>query len=118
MSRHLGLEGKRALVTGGTKGEAVVTALRESGATVLATARSRPENLADGVHFVAADVSTPNGCNAVAKAAAERLGGIDIVVHAVGGASAPAGGFAVLDDEEWIRTFSRRYVSTARCCRP
>jgi NAD(P)-dependent dehydrogenase (short-subunit alcohol dehydrogenase family) len=77
MSRHLGLEGKRALVTGGTKGigEAVVAVLRESGATVLATARSRPENLADGVHFVAADVSTPDGCNAVAKAAGERFGG-------------------------------------------
>src|SRR5262249_31077209 len=82
MTRHLGLEGKRALVTGGTKGigEAVVAALRESGATVLATARSRPENLAETVHLVAADVSTPDGCNAVAKAAAERLGGIDIVV--------------------------------------
>jgi NAD(P)-dependent dehydrogenase (short-subunit alcohol dehydrogenase family) len=35
---------QRALVTGGTKGvgEAVVAALREAGATVLTTARSRP----------------------------------------------------------------------------
>jgi len=45
--------------------------------------------MVETVHFVAADVSTPNGCNAVAKAAAERLGGIDIVVHVVVGASAP-----------------------------
>jgi hypothetical protein len=29
----------------------------------------------------------------------DRLGGIDIVVHVVGGSSAPAGGFAVLDDK-------------------
>ena len=116
MSRHHGLEGKRALVTGGTKGigEAVVAVLRESGATVLATARSRPENLADSVHFVAADVSTAGGCNAVAKAAAERLGGIDIVVHVVGGASAPAGGFAVLDDEEWSKALDQNLFAAVR----
>jgi NAD(P)-dependent dehydrogenase (short-subunit alcohol dehydrogenase family) len=116
MSRHLGLEGKRALVTGGTKGigEAVVAALREAGATVLATARSRPEILADRVHFVAADVSTPSGCNAVAKAAAERLGGIDIIVHVVGGASAPAGGFEVLDDEEWSKALDQNLFAAVR----
>jgi len=40
MSSYLELEGKRALVTGGTKGvgQAVVAALREAGATVLTTA--------------------------------------------------------------------------------
>ena len=47
MSGYLGLEGKRALVTGGTKGvgQAVVAALREAGVSVLTTARSRPEKL-------------------------------------------------------------------------
>ena len=47
MSSCLGLEGKRALVTGGTKGvgQAVVAALCEAGATTLTTARSRPESL-------------------------------------------------------------------------
>ena len=46
MSGYLGLEGKRSLVTGGTKGvgQAVVAALREAGATALTTARSRPQN--------------------------------------------------------------------------
>jgi hypothetical protein len=34
---------------------------------------------------------------------ARRLDGIDIIVHVVGGSSAPAGGFAVLDDVEWYR---------------
>jgi NAD(P)-dependent dehydrogenase (short-subunit alcohol dehydrogenase family) len=36
MSGYLGLQGKRALLTGGTKGvgQAVVAALREAGATV------------------------------------------------------------------------------------
>ena len=42
------LNGRRALVTGGTKGigEAVVAAFRDAGARVLITARSRPELLA------------------------------------------------------------------------
>jgi NAD(P)-dependent dehydrogenase (short-subunit alcohol dehydrogenase family) len=45
MNNQLGIRGKRALVTGGTRGigEAVVIALREAGATVLTTARSQPE---------------------------------------------------------------------------
>jgi NAD(P)-dependent dehydrogenase (short-subunit alcohol dehydrogenase family) len=103
MSSYLGLEGKRALVTGGTKGvgQAVVVALREAGATVLTTARSRPESLSNAEHFVVADVSTVEGCAAVADAVRDRLGGIDIVAHVVGGSVAPAGGFAVLDDNEW-----------------
>jgi|GEM_PF-3065847 NAD(P)-dependent dehydrogenase (short-subunit alcohol dehydrogenase family) len=43
------LDGKRALVTGGTKGigHAVAARLRESGAKVLTTARRRPDELAD-----------------------------------------------------------------------
>jgi hypothetical protein len=39
----------------------------------------------------------------VADAVRSRLGGVDIIVHVVGGSSAPAGGFAVLDDDEWRR---------------
>jgi len=77
---------QRALVTGGTKGvgEAVVAALREAGATVLTTARSRPDNLSHPDQFIAADVSTAEGCAAVARAVHDRLGGIDIVVHVSG----------------------------------
>src|SRR5882762_4403918 len=109
MSGYLELEGKRALVTGGTKGvgEAVVAALREAGAAVLTTARSRPEKLAQASEFVRADVSTAEGCAVVADAVRERLGGIDIVVHVVGGSSAPAGGFAVLDDDEWHKALDQ-----------
>ena len=97
------LNGKRALVTGGTKGigEAVVAILREAGAIVLTTARSQPETLARVDQFVTADVSSAAGCTAVARAVQDRLGGVDIIVHVVGGSSAPAGGFAVLDDDEW-----------------
>ena len=51
----------------------------------------------------------------------EQLGGIDIVVHVVGGSSAPGGGFAVLDDGEWHRALTKICFPlsgwTGRCCR-
>ena len=116
MSHYLELDGKRALVTGGTKGigEAVVAALRDAGAAVLTTARSRPENPAHADHFVAADVATTEGCAVVASAVRDRLGGIDIMVHVVGGSSAPAGGFAVLDDDEWHKALDQNLFAAVR----
>ena len=116
MSGTLDLEGKRALVTGGTKGvgEAVVAAFREAGATVLTSARSRPENIAEPEHFVTADLSTAAGCATLAKAVGDRLGGTDIIVHVVGGSSAPAGGFAVLDDDEWHKALDQNLLAAVR----
>jgi NAD(P)-dependent dehydrogenase (short-subunit alcohol dehydrogenase family) len=113
---YLGLEAKRALVTGGTKGagEAIVAALRAAGARVLTTARSRPKELTHAGDFMVADVSTAEGCAAFASAARERLGGIDIVVHVVGGSSAPAGGFAVLDDNEWHKALDQNLFGAVR----
>src|SRR5713101_5991905 len=98
-------DGKRALVTGGTQGigQAVVARLREGGTRVLTTARRPPSDVADASLFVAADITRAEGCAAVADAVRERLGGIDVIVHVVGGSSAPAGGFAALDDREWHR---------------
>jgi NAD(P)-dependent dehydrogenase (short-subunit alcohol dehydrogenase family) len=116
MSHYLELDGKRALVTGGTKGigEAVVAALRDAGAAVLTTARSRPANPAHADHFVAADVSTAKGCAVVASAVQQRLGGIDIMVHVVGGSAAPAGGFAVLDDDQWHKALEQNLFAAVR----
>src|SRR5713101_9538244 len=116
MSDYLELQGKRALVTGGTKGigEAVVAALREAGATVLTTARSRPGNLAHADQFITADVSTAEGCAAVADAVRDRLGGLDIIVHVVGGSAAPAGGFVVLDDKEWHKALDQNLFAAVR----
>jgi NAD(P)-dependent dehydrogenase (short-subunit alcohol dehydrogenase family) len=116
MSGYLDLEGKRALVTGGTKGvgEAVVAALLDAGATVLTTARSRPESIRSAGQFVAADVSTAEGCAAVAEAVRNRLGGVDIIVHVVGGSSAPAGGFAVLDDQQWHKALDQNLFAAVR----
>jgi len=115
MSHSLELEGSRALVTGGTRGigEAVAARLREAGATVLTTARTRPGDLPDNL-FVAAELTTAEGCAAVADAVRDRLGGIDIIVHVVGGSSAPAGGFAVLDDGEWRRALDLNLFPAVR----
>lgn len=115
MADFLNLTGKRALVTGGTQGAgaATVELLRSLGAKVLTTARSRPETLnADA--FIAADLTTVNGCKAVVDAVRRELGGIDIVVHMVGGSSAPGGGHAALDDELWQRELDLNLFPSVR----
>jgi NAD(P)-dependent dehydrogenase (short-subunit alcohol dehydrogenase family) len=110
------LEGLRALVTGASKGigHAVAARLCEQGATVLATARTTPNDLPHGAQFVAADVTTEEGCVRLAEAVGDRFGVIDIIVHVVGGSSAPAGGFAVLDDQEWHRAFDLNLFPAVR----
>jgi NAD(P)-dependent dehydrogenase (short-subunit alcohol dehydrogenase family) len=116
MSGDRELNGYRALVTGGTRGigEAVVARLREAGATVLTSARSEPARLAYPDLFVAADLTTAEGCQIVADAVRERLVGVDIMVHVVGGSSAPGGGFAVLDDGEWQRALNQNLLPAVR----
>jgi NAD(P)-dependent dehydrogenase (short-subunit alcohol dehydrogenase family) len=115
VSFDLELKGRRALVTGGTKGvgAAVVSVLREAGARVVATARSVPSE-SEGVHYVAADVTTQDGSARVAREALAHLGGIDIVVHVLGGSSAPAGGFAALDDHEWQKELELNLMPAVR----
>lgn len=48
------------------------------------------------------------------RAVRERLGGIDAIVNVVGGSSAPAGGFAVLDDGEWHRALDPNLFPAVR----
>ena len=102
MSPFITLEGKRALVTSGTRGAgaATVALFEELGARVLTTARSKPDAMPDG-KFVAADLTTPEGCMAVAAAVEEQFGVVDIIVHMLGGSSAPAGGYQALGDALW-----------------
>lgn len=116
MSFDLGLRGARALVTGGTKGigAAVVEALHAAGAHVVTTARGAPADAMDKAHFITADISTAEGCAAVATDLLGRLGGVDIIVHVVGGSSAPGGGFAVLDDAEWSRALNVNLMPAVR----
>jgi NAD(P)-dependent dehydrogenase (short-subunit alcohol dehydrogenase family) len=111
----LKLKGKRVLVTAGTQGigAAVVEVFIREGATVLTTARQRPDTFAEE-QFVAADLATVEGCAAVASAAKERLGEVDILVHVLGGSSAPGGGFAALDEEQWQREWSLNLLPAVR----
>lgn len=111
----LGLSGKRALVTAGTKGagKATVELFRALGAKVLTTARAKPDNVVEH-EFVAADLTTVEGVAAVAGAVRERLGGVDVVVHMLGGSSAPGGGFSVLDDAEWDKEFGQNLYPAVR----
>jgi NAD(P)-dependent dehydrogenase (short-subunit alcohol dehydrogenase family) len=111
----LSLGGKRALVTAGTKGagKATVELFRALGAQVLTTARAKPETLADH-EFVTADLTTVEGVATVAGAVRERLGGVDIIVHMLGGSSAPGGGFAALDDAEWNHEFGQNLYPAVR----
>ncbi len=111
----LGLEGKRVLVTAGTQGigAAVVAAMRESGAKVLAVARSRPDGF-PAEAFCAADLTTLEGCTVAAAQVETRLGGVDVIVHVVGGSSAPAGGFAALAEAEWEKELALNLFPAVR----
>jgi NAD(P)-dependent dehydrogenase (short-subunit alcohol dehydrogenase family) len=116
VSFDLGIAGRRALVTAGTKGigAAVVEALRENGVSVVTTARSVPAAAPDGVYYIAADVTTAEGCVRVAAFTLETLGGVDIVVHVLGGSHAPAGGFGVLTDCEWQKEIELNLMPAVR----
>ncbi|MFB2553495.1 SDR family oxidoreductase [Ensifer soli] len=115
MTDFLNLKGKRALITAGTKGTgaATVSLFRELGAEVLTTARARPENLPD-LSFVEADLTTAEGCAIVADAARRRFGGVDVIVHMLGGSSTAGGGFSALTDDDWQRELSLNLFPAVR----
>ena len=114
MSDFLDLAGRRALITSGTKGAgaATVALFRQLGARVMTSARSAPAGVGDD--FVAADLATAEGCLTVADAVRRQLGGVDIIVHMLGGSSAPGGGFAALDDSQWDKELSLNLFPAVR----
>lgn len=121
MYLDLELKDRRVLITAGTKGvgAATVALFQGLGARVLTTARTCPDTLPDGTPFpedlfVAADLTTAEGCEVVVDAVNRRLGGVDVIVHVLGGSSAPGGGFAALDDDEWNRELSLNLFPAVR----
>jgi 3-oxoacyl-[acyl-carrier protein] reductase len=90
------LEGKTAIVTGGSRGigAAIAERLAADGAAVAITYTSRPDaadavvariEAAGGRAFaVQADAADPEGGATALAGAAERLGGVDILVHNAG----------------------------------
>jgi NAD(P)-dependent dehydrogenase (short-subunit alcohol dehydrogenase family) len=123
---ELGLTGRRAVVTGGSKGIglAVATELVREGAAVAICARDADEiaaaakqlrELGGSVHEQVADVTVPEQVTAFVDAAADALGGIDILVNNAGGAH--PGTFETLSDEDWHGDLDVKLFSQIRCTR-
>jgi NAD(P)-dependent dehydrogenase (short-subunit alcohol dehydrogenase family) len=77
------LEGERALITGcaGGIGRGIAKALLAEGATVLGSDITAPPP-GDGIDFLAADLSRPDGWKGLLDAAVKKLGTISLFVHA------------------------------------
>jgi NAD(P)-dependent dehydrogenase (short-subunit alcohol dehydrogenase family) len=112
------LEGRRVLVTGGSKGigAAIVARLAEDGARVATTARSEPPGGSPShlARFVVADLGTEQGVQHVVASVLEVFGGVDIVVHNAGGNDAPAGPATSFDDRDWQRSLNLNLLAPVR----
>jgi 3-oxoacyl-[acyl-carrier protein] reductase len=106
----LGLKGKNAAITGSSQGigHAIATALAKEGCNVALSARGEAglaaaikEMQALGVKVVGivTDFSSEDGCRKFAQEAAEKLGGMDILVNNVGGMI--PGTLESLSEEQW-----------------
>ncbi|GGB58185.1 SDR family oxidoreductase [Deinococcus soli (ex Cha et al. 2016)] len=108
------LNGKRALVTGGSRGIGLAAAhdLIRLGAQVTLAARNEDvlRRAADaiGARWVVADVSTPDGV----RAAVEAAGQVDILVSNAGGP--PPAQPSAVTEEGWGQGFQTTFMSTAR----
>ena len=107
--------GKRILVTGGTRGigAAIVDRLIRGDGKVMTTGRSLPTGTYhDG--FVQADISKQNGTDQLVKAINDRFGGLDILIHNVGGSAARGGGALALSDDDWQQAFDTNLFAAVR----
>jgi 3-oxoacyl-[acyl-carrier protein] reductase len=123
---ELGLAGRRAVVTGGSKGlgQAIAAELLSEGAEVAICSRNEAELEATaaelrkpgGTVFARpCDVTDPDQVTAFLGAAASALGGIDILVNNAGGAR--PGRFESLTDTDWQEDFEVKLMSQIRCTR-
>lgn len=122
----LAIEGRRAVVTGGSKGlgRAIALELATEGADVAICSRHIEElelvakelrDLGVLVHAASADVTNPEHIRDFVAGAAKALGGIDILVNNAGGAR--PGTFEKLNDEDWQADFDTKVRSIIRMCR-
>ncbi len=126
----LGLAGRKAIVTGGSKGlgKAITADLLAEGASVVicsrhadelaATAADLATNAADGagtVHALPCDVTDPEQVVSFTAAATAVLGGLDILVNNAGGAR--PGQFGTLTDDDWHADIEVKLLAQIRCTR-
>jgi NAD(P)-dependent dehydrogenase (short-subunit alcohol dehydrogenase family) len=109
------LSGKVALVTGGTKGigKAIVKRLKQADATVITTARSSSDDV-EADQFIQADISTSDGISKVIEEIANHSKEVDILIHNLGGSSAPSGGALVLTDDDWQKALNTNLFAAVR----
>lgn len=108
--------GRRVVVTGGTKGAGAAVAARfaAAGAKTLTAARSAPQNLEEGNLFVPADLTTEEGICTLAEAVLSSLGGVDILVHCLGGSATPGGGFRAATENFWQQELAVNLLPAVR----
>jgi 3-oxoacyl-[acyl-carrier protein] reductase len=123
----LGLTGKVALVTGGSRGigAAVAMGLAREGAQVTITARTaahlearaRAIREATGVpiHVVAGDLTRPGEADRVVADTVARFGRIDILVNNAG--ASPGGQLLDLTEADWERSLQLKFMGYVRCAR-
>lgn len=124
---ELGLQGKIALVTGGSMGIgfACARALAREGASVAIVARNaaRLEEAARQlraetgavVEPFPADLSQPTSATAVVEAVLARFGRIDVLVNNAG--AAPGGVLERLTDEQWLEGLNLKFLGYMRMIR-
>jgi 3-oxoacyl-[acyl-carrier protein] reductase len=128
---ELGLAGRRAIVTGGSKGigKAIAAELMAEGAAVAICSRhpdeleaaavelvkQMPDESAGSVRAMPCDVTEPGQVTEFVEAATAAMGGLDILVNNAGGAK--PGQFGTLTDDDWHADIDTKLLSQIRCTR-
>jgi len=120
------LAGKRAIVTGASRGigRAIAIRLAREGARVvlgardeagLAEVRETIRAAAGTAELLAADLRLPDAPARLAGFAVETLGGVDMVVNNAG--ATRRGAFESLTDEDWTDGFALKFFGAVRLTR-
>ena len=109
-------DGIRAVVTGGAAGigAAIVVALQQRGASVVSLDRTS-DGVPDGAIGVLGDLTDDTTVRTAIAEAADRLGGIDVLVNNAG--IGARGTVEEATDEEWLRVIDVNVLGIARATR-